>query len=500
MHVWLKKHGSLSHVVFLMLSLLGLAYPGLFSEKLRAWAMFFAVNFDWLTMLVCTGFLVFCAYLAVSRYGDIHLGSPGEEPEYNTISWFSMLFAAGMGTGLVFHAAAEPLFHLSAPPPSLLGAHMTQAQAARQAMTITYLHWGLHAWAIYAIAALAVAYFSFRQGRPMLASAPLQAKYGWGNRHGMVELVNMIAVLAAVFGLVASIGTGIHQMQAGLEGLGLVNDDSPEVMLLILGLMGLCYIGSSLSGLGKGVRWLSNLNMLMCISLMMFVLITGPTHFILQSFVASLGDYLSRLVSLGMNVRPYANGTEWAQNWTVTYFLWWVAWAPFVAIFIARISRGRTIRQFLCGVILVPTLFSTLWFAIFGGTALHKDLFAGGTLAEVTQADFASAIFELLGSLPFSDVTNLVAIFLVFTFLVTSADSGAYVLGMFSSGGNPRPPRIQRLFWGLIVAGITAVTLISGEGLLFLRNASQAGAMPYMLIMVFQCVALWAFLKRDRIQ
>lgn len=494
---WIKEHISTSHILFLMIAGAGLSYPKAFNEALGGWSGFITQHFDWLVLLGCSGFLLFCMVLAFSRSGAIRLGGQDEKPEYSSLSWFSMLFAAGMGTGLVFYGAAEPLLHFASPPPSIHGDDLTHAQTARQAMVVTYLHWGFHAWAVYAVAALTVAYFTFRQQQPMLASAPLQEHYGWGNKQPMSRLINLIAVLATIFGLVASIGTGIHQTQDGFVQLGWMEGEQLWQLLAILAVLTFCYLLSSLTGLGKGIRWLSNINMIVCVTLMLFVLLAGPTQFILQSFVSSLGEYISRFIALGLNTRSFAEGTQWAQDWTVSYFLWWVAWAPFVAIFIARISRGRTIRQFLLGVILAPTLFSALWFSTFGGAALYQELHHSGELAQVAQTELSSTMFALLHTLPLESITSVISLFLIFIFLVTSADSGSYVLGMFTSEGNPRPPRFQRLFWGLMIAGITGVTLFNGEGLMFLRAVSLSGAMPYMLIMVLQCYALWRFIKQD---
>ena len=496
MIIRLKASLSLSHIIFLLLAIAGLLYPSRFNAALSQWTHFFTSNFGWLVMLLSTGFLLFAFFLACSRYGNIRMGADDETPEYSTLSWFSMLFAAGMGTGLVFHGVAEPLFHLAVPPPSGSTLSLPPALAARQAMTITYLHWGFHAWAIYAVAALAVAYFTFCHQQPMLASSPIQAHFRWKNHHPLMLLINLIAILAAVFGLVASIATGIHQLHRGIANYEWLSGDNMSEMLLILAALTSCYVFSSLSGLGKGIRWLSNINMIACITLMLFVLFTGPTHFIMQSFVATLGEYLSHFISLGLNPRPYIEGSDWSQDWTISYFLWWVAWAPFVAIFIARISRGRTIRQFLLGVIFIPTLFSGLWFSTLGGAALYQDLFQGQNLASVAKDDLASAMFALLEILPFEGVTTAITLFLIFIFLVTSADSGSYVLAMFSSEGNPKPARFQRVFWGVLIAAIVAITLISGEDVAFLRSISLAGAMPYMLIMVAQLTVLWRYLTR----
>lgn len=497
MWTWYRHNIRLSHWLFLAIAVAGLSIPEYFTGSLQSVTGMFARYFDWFVMLVSTGFVLFCLFLAFSRYGHIRLGSQDEQPEYGTFSWLAMLFAAGMGAGLIFYGVAEPLFHMSSPPPTNLEQTLNEAMAARKAMAVTYLHWGLHAWAIYAFAALSIAYFAFRQQEPMLASSPVQGWLSIGNTHPLSQLLNLLAVLAVVFGLISSLGQGVTQMQSGAAHSGFSSGDKTAELLMILLLLTLCYIISSVTGLGKGIRILSNINITVCILLMLFIFITGPTHFILESVVTSLGDYLSSFIRLGLNLRPYGAHSDWVQDWTVTYFLWWIAWAPFVGIFIARISRGRTIRQFITGVLFVPTLFSCLWFSTLGGTAIYMDLFDGTNLAGVANNELSAAMFALLAELPWQQLTTLVTLFLIFIFLVTSADSGSFVLGMFTSEGNPNPGKFQRLFWGLIIAVITGITLLSGQGVAFLRAVALTGSIPYLLLMLMQGLAMWRFLRKD---
>lgn len=493
---WLKSHIRTSHLLFLALVILGALFPDQTANQLEAVTAFFGTYFDWLIVLATTGFLILCFIFAFSRYGRIRLGTQDEKPQFTLPSWLAMLFAAGMGTGLVFYGAAEPLYHLASPPPGI-GPNPSDAQAAKYAMVVTLLHWGLHAWAIYCICALAIAYFTFRQQQPMLASSPLQRLWPSEKLEPLWHLVNLIAVLAVVFGLVASLGQGVTQMYKGVEDVGFTFSSEAQGYIIILLTLTAFYIGSALTGLGKGIKILSDINMITCVALMFFVILLGPTHFILETFATSLGEYTSRFFSMGLNLRHFSGNEEWTRNWTITYLLWWVAWGPFVGTFVARISRGRTIKEFIIGVLFVPTLFSCLWFSAMGGAAIYMDIFNDTELAAIAQADLPAVTFALLDQLPLSGITSVITLFLVFIFLVTSADSGSYVLGMFTSSGNPSPPTFQKLFWGIMVALVTAGVLLADKGLGFVRAIAMAGSVPYMFIVMVQCYALWQFLKRD---
>jgi len=495
---WVSSHIRLSHLLFIALTILGAAFPEMVAQNLSEINHRVGASFDWLIVLSCMGFIGFCLLLAFSRYGHIRLGSQEESPEFGMLSWIAMLFAAGMGTGLVFYGAAEPLYHMVSPPPQPGMEGLPDALAAKRAMIITYVHWGLHAWAIYTVCALTIAYFTFRQHKPMLASSPMHDDWEsriWGR--ASLKIINLIAVLAVVFGLVASLAQGIMQMHSGLVEVGLSIGEKNTSYGLILLVLSVCYIASALTGLGKGIRILSDINMSFCILLMLFILLLGPTHFILETFATSFGDYISRFISLGTNLRHYSDNQNWTQNWTLSYFLWWIAWGPFVGVFIARISRGRTIREFIMGVLFIPSIFSMLWFSTLGGTGIHMDMFGDTNLGSIAVKDLSGATFALLRELPLTLITSGVTLFLIFIFLVTSADSGSYVLGMFTSEGNPNPPTFQKLFWGSMVAVVTAGVLLTGKDLMFVRAIAMAGALPYMLIMILQCMALWKYLKRD---
>lgn len=473
-----------------------LLWPDLFITHLQAVTRAFLTYFDWFILLATSGFLLLCLYLACSRFGHLRLGRDDEEPEYSTPSWLAMLFAAGMGVGLVFWGTAEPLLHSLHPPPgSPYGAGA--AEAMRGAMVITLLHWALHPWAVYAASALAIAYFTFRHDQPLLPSAPLRAVSRY--RHpAFYHLIDGIALVAVVFGIIASLGQGVLQMGSGVEK---IITHTPPTSLhygIIICTLCLAYLISASGSLHQGIKTLSDINMLICIALMLFVLFSGPTLFLLQTTVASLGDYLSSLTAYSFRLRHFSGETAWTHDWTLTYFLWWIAWGPFVGVFIARISRGRTIREFLAGVVLVPSLFSLCWFAVLGGTSIHAQFFdQQGFAIDINSA--SAATYTLLERLPFAQITQAVTLLLVFLFLVTSADSGTYVLGMFSSDGVARPPVAQRLFWGVIIGVLTAIAMISGHGVKVMRSFAVAGAIPFLFIMIWQMLCLMRRLRQEQV-
>ncbi|MEM6602612.1 MAG: BCCT family transporter [Pseudomonadota bacterium] len=495
----LRQNIRLTHILFIVIVLLGLFNPKAMSHIVKAIRVLFATYFDWFILLACMGFVVFCVFLAFSRYGTIKLGGPEDAPQFRTRSWISMLFAAGMGTGLVFYGAAEPVIHMVAPPPALsvAGQDISDALRARDALVYTYLHWGFHAWAIYGVCALTIAYFSFRHKKPMLASAPISAYWTSPNLKPLWYLVDMCAVLAVVFGLVSTLCQGVTQMERGVSDIGISTGSGVYNYILILGAITAVFIASAISGLGKGVKTLSNINMFITVLLMVFVLVVGPTHFIMESLVTTVGDYVSRIFSLGLDLRNFNDGGAWTQDWTITYLLWWIAWGPFVGVFVARISRGRTIRQFILGVLFVPTVFSFVWFSALGGTAIHMDMFMGTDFGAIALNDLSKVTFALLQELPFPALITVTAIFLLFIFLVTSADSGSYVLGMFASNGDQNPQNFQKLFWGMIIAIVTFIFLVLDHDIQFMRGLAVIGALPYLFIMIMQCFTLWKFLKKD---
>ena len=447
---------------------------------------------DWFFLLAVTLFVVASLYLALGRYGKIRLGQDHERPEFSTVSWLAMLFAAGMGVGLLFWGVAEPIIHFSSPP----DAPGLTPDAARRAMVITNFHWGIHAWAVYCVAALVIAYFGFRKGTPCMPGAPLRHVFR-GKWVGPVSfLADLVGLLAVSLGVSGSIGMGILQIQSGLHEVADVSAQSVLVAAGILLVLVVAYLASASTGLDKGIKWLSNLNMGVAILLLLFVLLAGPTATLLAGSVTSLGDYASSLVGLSLRMFPYRDLQEWTHSWTLTYFIFWIAWAPFVGVFVARISRGRTIREFVLSVLFVPTLFSILWFAVFGGCAIHEEVHGAGGIVELVNEDVTVALFSLFERFPFSEVLAGTSVLLVFIFLVTSADSATFVLGMLSTRGSLNPPMVHKLVWGGLI-GLLSGALMLTRNIDPLRAVVVMGAIPFVFILLLQLAALLQALSSE---
>ncbi|WP_313088715.1 choline BCCT transporter BetT [Pseudomonas sp.] len=479
-----------SAVLILILVLYSVAAPehaqGVFSD-LQAWII---ANVSWLYILAVAIILLMVVLLALSRYGDIKLGPDHSEPDYSYLTWFSMLFSAGMGIGLMFFGVAEPVMHFLSPP---VGEGSTVA-AAREAMKITFFHWGLHAWAIYAVVAMILAYFSFRQGLPLTLRSALYPLIG-ERIHGPIgHAVDIFAIIGTVLGVATSLGLGVTQINSGLNHLYGVPISIPVQIALIIGTTLLATI-SVVTGLDKGVRRLSELNLTLAVLLLLLVLIAGPTVFILQTFVQNTGNYFSQIVTATFNLYAY-EPNDWIGGWTLFYWGWWLAWSPFVGLFIARISRGRTIREFVTGVLLVPTAFTLLWMTVFGDTAIHMILWDHITsLGEAIERDSSLALFVFLEQFPFASLLSLVAIIMVVVFFVTSADSGALVVDMLASGGEGQTPIWQRIFWAGSM-GAVAIALLLADGLTALQTATIASALPFTIVLL---CAMWGLLKALRV-
>lgn len=457
-------------------------------ESMQAWIL---GNASWFYILTVAIILLSVAFLAISRYGDIKLGPDHSEPDYRNFTWFAMLFSAGMGIGLMFFGVAEPVMHFVSPP---VGEGGTVA-AARESMKITFFHWGLHAWAIYAAVALTLAFFSFRHGLPLTLRSALYPLIG--NRiHGPIgHAVDIFAIIGTVLGVATSLGLGVAQMNSGLHHLfGVPVGVSAQIVLIIV-TCGLATL-SVASGLDRGIRFLSEANMVLAVILLLFVLIAGPTVFLFKTFVQNTGAYLSDLVNKTFNLYAY-EPTDWLGGWTLFYWGWWIAWSPFVGLFIARISRGRTIREFVCGVLLVPAGFTLFWMTVFGDTAIHFIMIGGvKELAQAVDADSSLALFAFLELLPWSSVISVFAIAMVAVFFVTSADSGALVVDLLASGGADRTPVWQRIFWSLSM-GAVAIALLLADGLTALQTATIASALPFSIILLLSLWGLFKALKLD---
>ncbi|HEY9018311.1 choline BCCT transporter BetT [Thiomicrospira sp.] len=450
-----------------------------------------STQLGWFYVLSVAGFLVFIAILTLSSYGRVKLGSDHSQPEFTNTAWFAMLFSAGMGIGLMFFGVAEPVMHYVSPP---VGEAET-AEAARQAMRITFFHWGVHAWAIYAIVAMSLAYFAFRHGMPMTIRSSLYPIIG-ERIHGPIgHAVDTFAVLGTLFGVATSLGFGVIQINAGLNYLfDIPVSVTTQVILIVL--ITLIATGSVALGLDGGIRRLSILNMILAAAILAFVLIAGPTVFLLQTLVQNTGMYVSDLFNMTFNLYAY-EPTDWIGGWTLFYWGWWIAWAPFVGMFIALVSKGRTIREFVLGVLLVPVGFTFMWMTFFGGTALNMIMVQGITeLSDAVAADTSVALFQFLEHLPLSSITALVATLLVITFFVTSADSGSLVVDRLTAGGKEHSPTWQRVFWA-VIQGVLAASLLIAGGLAALQTATIASAFPFAIIMILMAWGLMRSLRID---
>lgn len=450
---------------------------------------FIADRFGWFYILSVSVFLGFVVTLLFSRHGDIRLGGPGARPEFSTWSWFAMLFSAGMGIGLLFYGVAEPMYHYASPP---IGEANT-LEAARTAMTVTFFHWGLHAWGIYALVGLALAYFSFNKGQPLTIRSALRPVLGKYTDGALGDAVDIFATVATLFGLATSLGLGVQQINAGLHHLfGLTQSVGMQVLLIIV-ITGAATV-SVVLGVDKGIRRLSEINIWFALSLLAFVLILGPTTHLLDAFVQNTGAYIQQLPAMSLWTEAY-RGTNWQNSWTVFYWAWWIAWSPFVGMFIARISKGRTIREFLLGVLFVPTALTFLWLTVFGNTALYLERHGGG-IADAVNADVAVALFVMLEKLPWAGLTCAVGIIVVATFFVTSSDSASLVVDIITAGGDPNPPTRQRVFWAVTEGGVAAVLLYAG-GLKALQTAVIITGLPFTIILLAMAVSLVKGLNQD---
>ena len=453
---------------------------------------FITHRFRWLFIILMNVTVVFSLYIALSRYGDIRLGHQTEHPEYSLLSWFGMLFSAGIGIGLLYWGTAEPLYHFMSPP---MGQAET-VEAAKQAMSISFLHWGIHAWALYCVVALSLAYFHYRRGLPLSIRSVLypligQKIYGkWGH------VVDTLAVFGTMFGVVTSLGLGAMQINAGFSNVFGIPNNVPVQLCLIAIITAMATL-SVMMGLDKGIKRLSDINIVLTVLLLGFMLFFGPTQFIIDSFIENIGNYASQLIPLGFWSEAYSN-TDWQANWTIFYWAWWVSWSPFVGIFVARISRGRTIREFIFGVLFIPMLLLFFWFTTFGGSAVHMELMGNYGLIEAVKADYGSAIFKLIEYYPLTKPVTLVIVVMIMLWFVTSSDSASFVIDMLTAGGDTNPPKIQRLFWALSQGVIAAVLLVAG-GLSALQAVAIIAGFPFAIVVFVMMYCLWRGLTRDRL-
>ncbi|MER7703153.1 BCCT family transporter [Kitasatospora sp. NPDC097605] len=451
-------------------------------------------NFGWLFVAAADVFLVLTVVLAFSRFGRIRLGRDDDEPEFSTTAWVAMMFSAGMGIGLMFYGVGEPLQLFAAPQPGS-GIEPESAAAARQALEFSLFHWTLHPWAIYAVGGLALAYTTFRKGRGNRISAafvPLIGERGANGWKG--RAIDLLAVFATVFGSATSLGLGALQVA---DGLGYVSDigNGERTQLVIIGALTAAFVLSAFSGVHRGVKWLSTANVVLASLIMVFVFLVGPTVFVLDTIPSTVGGYLSNLTVMSTQTGAFTD-EDWLGTWTIFYWAWWLSWAPFVGTFIARISRGRTVRQFLIGVLLVPSGATVIWFCVMGGTAIRLDSTGAADLVATIPRGAEASLFEMLRALPGGTVTSVVAVLLVMTFFITSADSASLVLGSLSSRGSLHPRTWLVVVWGVLMGGVAAALLLAG-GLTALQNATILVALPFVAVMLLLCLALVKELRSD---
>ncbi|MGH3362426.1 MAG: BCCT family transporter [Nocardioides sp.] len=497
-----RRHSGLDKIVFgvtaaiaigfLVWGFLSTSSLATVSGDALAWTM---GSMGWLFVLTASAFVVFVLWLALGRFGAIPLGRDDEEPEFRTISWVAMMFSAGMGIGLMFYGVSEPITHFATPPPGTGAAG--NPEAAQNAMATTLFHWTLHPWAIYAVVGLAISYGVYRKGRLQLVSAAFEPLLG-KRAHGPAgKVIDMLAIFATLFGSAASLGLGALQIRSGLQIVAGIGQVGNAVLIGVIAVLTAAFVLSAVSGVAKGIQWLSNINMVLAIGLAAFVFVVGPTVFILNLVPTSLGSYVSDLGA--MSARTAAEGGEtntWLQSWTVFYWAWWISWTPFVGMFIARISRGRTIRQFVTGVLLVPSLVSLVWFCVFGGAAIKLQQqgtdIAGAGLPE-------SQLFSTLEAFPLATVASIVVMGLVAIFFVSGADAASIVMGSLSERGTLKPSRPTVIFWGVATGAVAAVMLLVGgaDALEGLKTITIVAALPFVLVMIGLAVALVKDLRND---
>jgi glycine betaine transporter len=459
------------------------------STEMHAWIIH---NFGWAYLLSTFLFLVFSLFLAISKYGEIKLGEDHERPQYSYFGWFSMLFAAGMGIGLIFWGVAEPMSHYLNPAEQVAG---SSGEAAGFAMRYSFFHWGLHPWAIYVVMSLSIAYFSFRRGMPMLISSCFYPLLGDRIFGSAGRAIDILAIFATVFGIVTSLGLGAMQITSGL-GAVFGFESSYAITLIVIAVVTVLFMVSSMTGLDKGIQILSKTNILLALLLMTFMFIVGPSTFILDIFSHTLADYLTSLVTLSLSTNPF-EGHTWTQSWTLFYWAWWISWSPFVGMFVASISRGRTIREFISASLIVPPLLTFAWFCVFGGAAFQVEFEAGG-LATAVANDISTGLFKLYTHYPLTPFLSILTVMLLGVFFVTSADSATYVLAMMSSNGDPLPSAAKKVTWALMISGMAAILLYAG-GLEALQRMAIAAALPFTLIMVLMCVCLYKGLHYESV-
>ena len=449
----------------------------------------------WFFILSANLFVIAALYFAFSRFGTIRIGGKGAKPEFSTPAWFAMLLSAGMGIGLMFWSVAEPMYHYAAPSPMFSGVLAQTPEAAQAALTVTFFHWGIHPWSIYALVGLGLAFFTYNRGLPLTIRSifyPILGNkiYGfWGN------LIDILSVLATMIGIATSLGLGVQQINSGLHFLFDVSI-STEVQVVLIAIITAIATMSVFTGLDRGVKYLSSANMYLAGLFVLFIIIFGPTSYILGAFTQSLGYYVTELPEMSFWTETFKE-TNWQQSWTIFYWAWWISWSPFVGMFIARISKGRTVREFIFGVILIPTLLSFFWMSVFGSAALHEQMSGTVDLVAAVKEDVSTGMFVFLQSYPLTDISSFLAIILVTVFFVTSSDSGSLVVDHLTSGGKLTSPTSQRIFWALL-EGVIAAVLLLGGGLSTLQSVAISTGLPFAVIILFIIYSLYVGFSEEQ--
>ncbi|PZD97553.1 glycine/betaine ABC transporter permease [Paenibacillus sambharensis] len=488
--VWKNPVFSVSAAIIVLFVLIGALMPEAFGETASRLFLLTTSKFGWFYLLAVFVITIFLIGLAISKYGGIRLGGQDERPQFPFFTWVGMLFSAGFGAGLVFWGVAEPMSHFfTAPFAQIEG--QTQ-EAARVAMGYAFFHWGVSQWSVFAIVGLVIGLLWFRRQQKGLISTALEPVVG--RKPVVRHTVDSLAVIATVMGIATSVGLGVLQMNSGL-GAVFGTGSSVGIQLVIIAVIFVAYMISSSTGLEKGIRYLSNLNLGLALGLLLFVFITGPSVFIMETLTLAVGDYFANFIQYSLRLQPYTGGT-WVRDWTIFYWAWAIAWSPFVGAFIARVSKGRTIREFILGVMIIPPAIACVWIATFGGTALWNDLNQGTDIAGAVHNDLATALFQLYEFLPLTNILSIMSILLIFTFLVTSADSATYILASMTTYGSLNPGQYAKVVWGVLMSAIAAVLLYAG-GLEALQTASLIAALPFTVLLLLLVVATVKYLSKE---
>lgn len=479
-------------IISLLIAFLGIVFKQSFSDFAETLMLFLKQKFSWIYLITMLFFVIFILAIGFSPFGKIRLGSDSEKPEYSLLSWFAMLFAAGMGIGLVFWGIAEPLSHYVSP---MNGITPFSEHAKVFSMRSSFMHWGLHPWACYAIMGLGLAYIQFRKKQPALVSNLFKPLLGTGKKGRLLgQVIDIFTTVLTILGVAASFGMGCLQICGGLNYLFGIENDA-KTWFIIIALVCICYLTSAILGVSKGIQLLSNLNLVLCVILVIATLLLAFNPNIITLSLSGIAQYITHFLSDSLRLTSNGDGA-WIQNWRVFYWAWWVSWAPFVGLFIARISKGRTIREFIFGVTLVPTIVSIIWFSVFGSVALNTtNLFTQTELIEIVQSP-QTALFIIFSKYPGGIILSIIALVLLFAFFVTSADSATFVLAMITSDANPNPPNRKKVFWGILLALIAFALILSG-GVSGTQTLTIVAAFPYLFILLAICLSIFKMLKKD---